>query len=439
MDSVDEPGWWGDAWRCAGDGVKWTMAIARGTWTWTWAVLRRRPHDSWAQQCLRECTKENVLLVKGLQALASTSGRAWLHDWTDAVPWDDDDIDREALRRVADRTGAVVSPTPMHAGMVALVFAANGNDEAWVVKVKRRNIERRLRHAADQIERWTRVLSAGLDTTWRRMCRELVRHNVATLVAQADLAAEATHLSRAATLCRRLEYARVPQLRYQDVHGTALAMTRLPGMSVELLPEAARPAFAALAVRFGVTTALVHGFAHADFHRGNVLFWVDPDDHGAPHKLCVVDWGLVHHVSPRVRHAVLCMLEQLHQCQPDQLAVTLFSSGLLEPADLLARMSREERENLLAETSKLLPSARPVQLMQLVQNVNELVKHPTMRRWDVRCSPAALQAQLVLSMAHGLTSQLCGDEYLRIAHDTIRALLAPLSHDHDHDHDQREP
>lgn len=78
-----------------------------------------------------------------------------------------------------------------------------------------------------------------------------------------------------------------------------LVMERIEGMPVAqvALPPEQRRAIAAHGAKSLIHQVLVDGFFHADPHSGNVL--VLPDA-----RLCFLDWGLVGHLTQRLRYAL---------------------------------------------------------------------------------------------------------------------------------------
>lgn len=81
---------------------------------------------------------------------------------------------------------------------------------------------------------------------------------------------------------------------------TVLVMDRIPGMAVshvEELPPEQRERLAARGAASLVRQVFITGFFHGDPHAGNIF--ITPDG-----RLCFLDWGLVGHLTQRLRYAL---------------------------------------------------------------------------------------------------------------------------------------
>jgi ubiquinone biosynthesis protein len=114
-----------------------------------------------------------------------------------------------------------------------------------------------------------------------------------------DFANEARNQEYFNTLNPHEEQVFAPQVIIACTTPRVLVMERIAGSPVSetKLPAAQLREIAGHGARSLVHQVLVDGFFHADPHAGNVL--VTPDG-----RLCFLDWGLVGHLTRRLRHAL---------------------------------------------------------------------------------------------------------------------------------------
>lgn len=114
-----------------------------------------------------------------------------------------------------------------------------------------------------------------------------------------DFAHEARNQEYFNTLNPHEDHVFAPQVIIACTTPRVLVMERIAGSSVSetKLPAEQLREIAGHGARSLVHQVLVDGFFHADPHAGNVL--VTPDG-----RLCFLDWGLVGHLTRRLRHAL---------------------------------------------------------------------------------------------------------------------------------------
>ena len=100
----------------------------------------------------------NMFYVKMFQAISSdnnvlsTDVQQYLSNFTDHVPYSDEDIDTsyfDVLRKYKYKLGCI---TPINSGVMSLVYEIyNENDEKFIMKVKRKNIDHRLQESIEEM------------------------------------------------------------------------------------------------------------------------------------------------------------------------------------------------------------------------------------------------------------------------------------------------
>jgi len=118
----------------------------------------------------RRLASINILYVKLFQALALNNNliddktNNKLLNFTDNAPWNNSDINFSELIEVINDYDLVLKDgleQPMNAGMISLVYKAQKREtgESVIIKIKRKNIDRRLNDAINNLQTFMYLLS----------------------------------------------------------------------------------------------------------------------------------------------------------------------------------------------------------------------------------------------------------------------------------------
>ena len=107
----------------------------------------------------------NIFYVKIFQSISTNQNLlndqlvSFLTDYTDKVPYTDDEVDTKVLRELEDMTRGnmvnevkITSYTPINSGMVSLVFEGTIHSKKIIIKVLRKNIVEKMHNAFAEME-----------------------------------------------------------------------------------------------------------------------------------------------------------------------------------------------------------------------------------------------------------------------------------------------
>ena len=116
----------------------------------------------------------NILYVKMFQAIAFNNG--WINEtlnnkmvkFTDNVPWSENEIDLNTIIEIQNEFNVVVDTSlsegrilPVNSGMISLVFHAySTSKEPLIIKIKRNDIDLKLKEAIEHLKFFIRLLSS---------------------------------------------------------------------------------------------------------------------------------------------------------------------------------------------------------------------------------------------------------------------------------------
>jgi hypothetical protein len=126
----------------------------------------QRDYKGFIMNIAKELSAENILYVKVFQAISMEHNlidetiQQELIQYTDSAPCNAVDIDWETIVRLKTEFGIVLKSTiPVNAGMISIVYESD--DDLKIVKIKRTNIDEKLKSAIDRILFLLKLFSWG--------------------------------------------------------------------------------------------------------------------------------------------------------------------------------------------------------------------------------------------------------------------------------------
>jgi len=385
----------------------------------------------------------NILYVKIFQAFALNNSLIDDHinnkliKFTDNAPWNFSDINLCELNNVADKYDIDLRrgyEIPINSGMISLVFKGydkkNSNKEI-IIKMKRKNIQQRLDDAIDNLLFFMYVLSF-IPIIHKYQLADVVNKNIDIIRRQTDFLEEINNMEKMRENCKNLKYVKIPVANkavteeYPDV----IVMDCIIGMKINEVKGCDCDEFAKLVVKFGIVTTLIHGVAHGDLHGGNILFIKDDDDPRYPHKIGVIDFGILYEVDSGYKSLLFDVFTKLFEVSPRESGIKLLNSGIFEPPEILQNLSIETYNNIvdilegiIYDTVKTSKGANQLQIYKALSKINEYLSKEELRSTGIRPSGDFVKSQLVLAMSHGVTLTLCNGDFITLMDTCINELF----------------
>ena len=391
----------------------------------------------------RKLANINILYVKVFQAFALNNSliddkiNNTLLKFTDNAPWTNDDIDYNILFKLEDDEGLVFQDEglsyPMNSGMISLVFRAKRSidNSNVIVKLKRKNIESKLKEAIDNLLFFMYILSF-FPLVQKYQLAEVVNKNIDIIKHQVNFHEEVENLIRVKNNCKNLKYVKVPNVYKEitDKYDNVILMEQIIGVQIQNVKEEDYYGFAKQVVKFGVVTTLIHGVAHGDLHGGNILFIKDENDTKHKYKIGVIDFGIIFEMESRMKDVLFGILTEMFTTPAELTAKKLLTSGIIEPIDILKSLPKDHYENILIFTTEIIQDtihnskqANQIQIYKFLSKFKTYISDPEISGLGLRPSDSFVKTQLVLAMAHGVTLTLCKENYITLLDDVINELF----------------
>ena len=255
-----------------------------------WFVLNP---EAFFANLFERMSKLNMVLVKLLQCSAnnpqlwSKSNRALLKLYTDSMHYTDADINKEEKYTLQSRGVHFLKATPIHSGLVAIVYRGTYKGRHVIIKMKRVNLDKRLQQDISEVQYIIRIASYlpyirrfSLDATYD-IYKPLIQE-------QCDFSRELQNQNRYRNNFSKDDTIVVPELYPEICTSETLVMEYIHGIRIEDLTLDQRKYFLDIAGNIMILSLLIHGFIHCDCHMGNVLFIINEN----AHQVGLIDFGM---------------------------------------------------------------------------------------------------------------------------------------------------
>jgi predicted unusual protein kinase regulating ubiquinone biosynthesis (AarF/ABC1/UbiB family) len=385
----------------------------------------------------------NILYVKVFQAFALNNSliddkmNNNLLKFTDNAPWTFSDINLQELVNVAEKYDLYLPSgyeKPINSGMISLVFkvAKKGNfNEKVIIKMKRKNIQEKLNEAIDNLLFSMYILSF-IPIVNKYQLADVVTKNIEIIRHQTNFLEEIENMERIRENCKYLKYIKIP-FAYKEIteeFPNVIVMEYIEGMKINQIKEEDYEGFAKQVVKFGLVTSIIHGVTHGDLHGGNILFIKDEKDDKYPHKIGVIDFGIIYEVGSQYKGLLFDVLTNIFDTHTKEAAEKLLNSGIIEPIGILKQIPKTDYENILSFTESIIfetvhesKKANQIQIYKFVSKLKEYLSKKELMNIGIRPSDDFIKTQLVLAMAHGVTLTLCKDDFITLMDKCLNELF----------------
>ena len=385
----------------------------------------------------------NILYVKVFQALALNNSlvddkmNSKLLKFTDNAPWNYSDIDFSELIEIVDKYNLYINhgyEVPINAGMISLVFKAYEDitmNKPVIIKIKRKNIEKKLNTAIENLMFCLYILSF-IPILNKYQIVEVINKNIEIVRHQTNFLEEVDNMKLMSENCKNLKYIKIPNAnrKVTEEYPNIILMDYIEGIKINQIKEEDYEGYAKQVIKFGLTTTIIHGVAHGDLHSGNILFIKDNNDAKYPYKLGIIDFGIIYRVGNEYKNLLFELFTQMFEITPRESAEKSLNSGIIEPNGILKQIPKEHYDNIVLFTEKIInetintyKKANQIQMYKFMSNLKDYLSKKELSIIGIRPSDDFIKSQMVLAMAHGVTLTLCKDNFMTLIDKCINELF----------------
>lgn len=396
----------------------------------------------------RNLANMNILYVKLFQAIVlhnqiiDEEMNHELMNFTDQAPWNFDDIHLESLSNLAVNHKIYLQNGfyhPINAGMISLVYKTycEKREKHIIIKIKRKNIDIKLKLAIDQFLFLLYFLSFFPILNQYNL-HDLIQKNIDIIQHQICFQEEVDNIVRIKENCKFLKYVKIPEVypEFTREDPNLIVMEFIEGMKIKDVLEEDREIFAKQLLKFGFVTTLMHGFTHGDLHAGNILFIKDSHTKDSSritdsYKVGILDFGIMYPINDHFKNTLFDVTTDLFNEPPELIAKKILHSGIIiQPLEVIEALQKDHYQSILDimtfafnETLHKNKDGNQIRLYQFIHHLHSYLKTNSLQSLGLYLSDDFVKIQLVLAMAHGVTMKLCKENYIELADRVINDLF----------------
>jgi len=411
-----------------------------------------RNYDLFIKRFTKRLASINILYVKVFQSLALNNNiineemNNELLTFADNAPFTKDDVDYDTLLSLCMDYDIVFKngfDNPINSGMISLVYLArqnnvNDNDKLIIIKIKRKNIDKKLEEGIDNLVFFINLFNF-IPFFKKYKLSENIQNNIDIIKHQTNFAKEISNIKRMHHNCKNLDYIKIPYL-YDNINNNStniIAMEYIHGKKFNEIDKEDYIDFAKQVIKFGIVTSLIHGFSHGDFHVGNILFIKEDSKNEKPkYKLGIIDFGIMTEIiEPFKSNLLQCVLSIFNE-KAIVFLNQFLNSGIFEPRIIKDVLPESVYQNLINLTIKLVEDftyskkLKQIHLFEFFKIFFGFINNPkktnesyNLLKYGIFPSTNLINLQLSLAMANGVTFALCQDKTMQLTNDVVNDLF----------------
>jgi len=403
-------------------------------------------YENFINNITKRLAEKNILYVKIFQAFALTNNiidkriHNELLKFTDNVPWTNEDIDRNTLVSLENEYGVEIlnNYKPINSGMISLVFKCikrnkfTSVNEFFIIKMKRYNIENILNEAIDKMLFCVRLLSF-IPIINNYQFSDVIHNNIYLIKHQTDFHKEVENINKMQNNCKKLRYIKIPKVHIAvtNKHSNCIMMEFIEGKPLQDIDPSDYEEYSKQIIKFVLVTLFMNDLCHGDLHTGNMLFIKDNSDPKYKYKIAILDFGILYEIE-KMKNILFYAFANMYDLPPEELASNILVSGIIEPVDVISRLSPIHHSNIIAILTQFINDTIYVSkhfsqknafrslafLNDYIVNNNLIVDG-----FKIRPSDDFIKVQMIFTMFYGVIYTLCGDNYIKLTNKVMAELF----------------
>lgn len=398
--------------------------------------------DSFIERVALRLASVNILYVKIFQAVAFNNNfigektNNTLIQFADNAPWTCNDIRFEELIDITECYNLRLEngfENPINAGMISIVYKAinKQTNEIVIIKMKRENIEEKLHDAIEILLVFIHLLNF-IPIINKYQISETICRNIDMITKQTNFMEEVENTMCVKENCKNLKYIKIPNVFKEATQNfpNFIIMEYIEGKKINEISTEDYGAFACQVIKFGMVTTLIHGVTHGDLHGGNILFIKDEKDEKYPHKIGVIDFGIIHNIDTTYQKELFNMSIRFFKLSTIEIADGLSRCNLIEPKDIIDIIPKEHYNAIIKMVAEMVDDAIYItkkinqqKIYKFLFEFNKYISQHQLHKYGLRLSDSFVKTQVSFAMAHGVTLTLCKENIVAVFEKSLNDLF----------------
>lgn len=402
-----------------------------------WQIVRYglgRPRLDCIKEFAMFLTKRNILYSKVFQTLATSISALhvdeikFLSQYNDNAPYSSEDV--YPIEEIIDNMNehskslniyeiTLHSLIPINSGIIALVYCGRLGDKDIVLKVKRRNIEDKLKEGIHMFEHLVRYCKY-LPYLNKLNVDVIFQENKADLLRQLDFKNEIEVMSLFKQKYRNTSYVCIPTVypEYTLFNPEVILMEKVSGHRLQDTSfrsnEQLKTKFGYLLAKYSIRSLLYDRVYHADLHAGNIFFNDDNPDHL---KICIIDFGITGELTKEYQNYFYLFFTNVIMEGKKMDAANTVVQHFTMPKDTMLNMSTSNKTTLLLELCDVINLIFETECQfdaKMIYLINK-----TLCKYGLTLNRNFCRIQMSLAVSSSVCNELCKGDTKYIDHLTL--------------------
>jgi predicted unusual protein kinase regulating ubiquinone biosynthesis (AarF/ABC1/UbiB family) len=292
----------------------------------------------------------NILYTKFLQWIINDTIydnediKKSLEKFTDNVEYQDSDIDYMSLLQLLNNSNIKLqSFKPYKSGTISLVFKGTLDDKPIVIKMVKKDIQKKLVESIDFFKLLGRI-SQYIPYLNKFNIYSLINDNSKELLLQTNFVKEVENIELFNNKFKYNSNVIIPKVynTYTLENNNLIVMDFIEGTSVYSILHEDKEAFIRILYLFIFECLFNNDVFHGDLHPGNILFIKDNENEKNKYKIGIIDYGIISMIGPAIKPNICIFFKKLAQKKYREL-FTLVIDYLVEP---LSTKTLDKQKNI---------------------------------------------------------------------------------------------
>lgn len=402
-----------------------------------WQIVRYglgRPRLDCIKEFAMFLTKRNILYSKVFQTLATSISALnvdeikFLSKYNDNAPYSDEEV--YPIEEIIDNMNVhskslnfsdvtLNSLIPINSGIIALIYSGRLGDKDIVLKVKRRNIEEKLKEGIQMFEHLVRYCKY-LPYLNKLNIDVIFQENKADLLRQLDFKNEVGVMTIFKQKYRNTSYVWIPTVypEYTLLFPEIIIMEKVSGHRLQdtsfRTNEQLKSKFGYLLAKYSLRSMLYDRIYHADLHAGNIFF---NDDHPDNLKICIIDFGITGELTKEYQNYFYLFFTNVVMEGKKIDAARMVVEHFTMPRDTMVNMSVSIKTTLLVELCDVINLIFETECQfdtKMIYLINK-----TLSKYGLTLSRDFCRIQMSLAVSSSVCNELCKGGTKYIDHITL--------------------
>ena len=380
--------------------------------------------------------KVNILCVKIFQAISLNIDKSIndeLIKYTDQVPYSiEEDIDFENLMDLVSQEGLYIDINkPYASGMISIVYKAlvqqpkENSPKYKIIKVKRKNIERKLDESIKNMMFLIKVISffpSFLSSF------EFNIENIDLIKEQLDFNKEIQNMIEMKEIYKNNTYIKIPEV-YAQQYPNMILMEYIEGIIVSNIDSLDYEIYAKQLFTFIFSSLLIKGTIHGDLHCGNILFIKEDnrENEETIYKLGIIDFGLVYKLDEQFKNKFTELFIDIYIKPVIEVAPEILICGCLEPIETINALPEKHKQHLISILTEIIEDVfhknKKGDQVKIFEFMNKLNNYFNKTEYNIKISKNFLKVQLIMAMGQGIGLLLCKERNIEMINTVIKELF----------------